>query len=121
MTCDTYAEAASRAKQGGHTVSVDEMTGIQALERAAPTKPMRPGQVERREFEYKRHGTLTLIANFDVASGQVPSPSLGATRTETDFATHIENTLGTDPEAEWVFVLDQLNIHQSESLVRLVA
>ena len=119
--CATYAEAAGRAADGGHTLSVDEMTGIQALERKAPTKPVRPGSVEKREFEYQRHGTLTLIANFDVASGQVPMPSLGPTRTEADFAAHINATLDTDPEAEWVFLVDQLNIHQSEALVRLVA
>lgn len=97
------------------------MTGIQALERAHPTLPMQPGKVERREFEYIRHGTLSLIANFEVALGQVITPSLGPTRTEVDFARHIAQTIATDPDAEWTFVLDQLNTHQSESLVRLVA
>ncbi len=102
-------------------MSVDEMTGIQALERKYPTKPMRPGLVERPEFEYERHGTLTLIANFNVATGQVPVPSLGPTRTESDFAAHIAQTIATDPESAWTFVLDQLNTHQSETLVKLVA
>jgi putative transposase len=102
-------------------VSTDEMTGIQALERIAPTKAMQPGQVERREFEYERHGTLSLIANFDVVTGQVISPSLGPTRTETDFAAHIAGTIDTDPEGVWLFIVDQLNTHQSETLVRLVA
>jgi transposase len=102
-------------------VSTDEMTGIQALERIAPTKAMQPGQVERREFEYERHGTLSLIANFDVVTGQVISPSLGPTRTEADFAAHIAGTLDTDPEGVWLFIVDQLNTHQSETLVRLVA
>lgn len=97
------------------------MTGIQALERAAPTKPMQAGQVERREFEYIRHGTLSLIANLEVATGKIVSPSLGPTRTEADFAIHIERTIATDPKAGWIFVSDQLNTHQSESLVRLVA
>ena len=106
---------------GGHIVSTDEMTGIQALERIAPTKPMRPGQIERREFEYQRHGTLSLIANFDVVTGQVLSPSLGPTRTEADVATHIARTIDTDPDGVWLFVVDQLNTHQSETLVRLVA
>ena len=78
--CNTYQEALARHEQGDYTMSVDEMTGIQALERKHPTKPMRPGLVERREFEYQRHGTLTLIANFNVATGQVPAPSLGPTR-----------------------------------------
>lgn len=106
---------------GGHIMSTDEMTGMQALERIAPTKPMQPGQVERREFEYVRHGTLSLIANFDVVSGQVVSPSLGPTRTEADFAAHIGRTLDSDPAGVWLFLTDQLNTHQSESLVRLVA
>lgn len=75
------------------------MTGIQALEPAAPNKPMRPNMVERCEFEYIRHGTQTLIANFDVATGQVPVPSIGATRTEADFAVHIARTIATDPDA----------------------
>jgi hypothetical protein len=106
---------------GGHIVSTDEMTGIQALERIAPTQPMRPGQVERCEFEYERHGTLSLIANFNVVTGQVISPSLGPTRTEADFAAHLARTIDTDPDGVWLFVVDQLNTHQSEALVRLVA
>ncbi len=118
--CDAYAQAPAFLAQGGHLVSCDEMTGIQALERAAPTLPLRPAQVERREFEYIRHGTQCLIANFDVATGQVVAPSIGFTRTEADFAAHINQTVATDPDAAWVFVLDNLNTHQSESLVRLV-
>lgn len=106
---------------GVRIVSCDELTAIQALERAAPTQPMRPGQVERREFEYVRHGTLSLISNFEVATGQVIAPSVGPTRTEADFAHHIAQTIAVDPEASWVFITDQLNIHQSEALVRLVA
>lgn len=97
------------------------MTGIQALERVAPTKPMQKGQVERIEFEYARHGTLSLIANFDVVSGQIVQPSLGPTRTEADFAAHLVQTIDSDPAAVWVFITDQLNTHQSEALVRLVA
>lgn len=119
--CATYQAAPMRQAQGDHTISCDEMTGIQALERKHPTKPMRPGAVEKREFEYLRQGTLTLIANFDVATGQVPAPSLGPTRTEADFAAHIAHTIATDPTANWTFVVDQLNTHQSESLVRLLA
>jgi transposase len=102
-------------------MSTDEMTGIQALERKHPSLPMRPGRVERREFEYIRHGTQTLIANFEVAKGQIVAPSIGPTRTEADFAAHIAKTIATDPLAEWVFLVDQLNTHQSEALVRLVA
>ena len=107
--------------QGVHLVSSDEKTGIQALERKHPTLPLAPGLIERREFEYIRHGPLALIANFEVATGQVLTPSLGPTRTEEDFAAHIARTVATDPEGAWVFIVDQLNIHKSETLVRLVA
>lgn len=119
--CTLYAYAPLLHQMGGHVVSCDELTAIQALERTAPTRAMQSGQVERREFEYVRHGTLSLITNFEIATGQVISPSLGPTRTELDFAAHISETIATDPEAVWVFVTDQLNTHQSEALVRLVA
>jgi hypothetical protein len=104
-----------------HTISVDEMTGIQALERMATTLPMKPGRTERREFEYKRNGTLTLIGNFHVVMGELIAPTLGPTRTEADFASHIEQTIELDPEARYVFVLDNLNTHCSATLVELVA
>jgi hypothetical protein len=61
---------------------MDEMTGIQALERKATDLPMRPGKIQRQEFEYIRHGTQTLIASFDVVSGQVIQSTVGDTRTE---------------------------------------
>jgi len=117
-----YLQAPTLHAAGERGLSTDEMTGIQALERQHPTIPMGPGRVERREFEYIRHGTLTLIANFDVAQGHVVASSLGPTRTEEDFATHIARTVASVPEVtRWHFVTDNLNIHQSESLVRLVA
>jgi transposase len=121
VICDFYAQARAALAGGAHWLSTDEMTGIQALERKHPSLPMRPGLVERREFEYLRHGTQTLIANFEVALGQIVAPSIGPTRTEADFAAHIAQTIATDPLAEWVFLVDQLNTHQSEALVRLVA
>ena len=102
-------------------MSTDEKTGMQALERLHETKPVRPGLVERVEFEYIRHGTLALIANFDVVTGTVIAPSLGPTRTELDFATHVEQTIDTDPAASWIFIADQLDTHKSASLVELVA
>lgn len=119
--CDTYADALDNYEKGIHTISTDEMTGIQALERLFPTKPVRPGEVEKREFEYQRHGTQTLIANLEVASGELIAPTIGNRRTEMDFAQHIARTIAIDPDAEWVFVLDQLNIHMSQTLVYVVA
>ena len=120
--CDTYRAApALERTQNTHTVCVDEMTGIQALERTAPTKLMIAGKPARIEFEYERHGTLTLIGNFQVTTGELIAPTIGPTRTEADFASHIEQTVATDPGASWVFVTDNLNIHCSETLVQVVA
>jgi transposase len=121
--CDYYADALRLHEEGAHLVSTDEKSGIQALERLHPAQPMRPGQrsCERHEHEYKRHGTRCLFANLEVATGEMIAPSIGSTRTNEDFASHIARTIATDPEAEWVFVVDQLNIHQSEALVKLVA
>lgn len=98
------------------------MTGVQALERKHPGLPLAPDKVERREFEYIRHGTLSFMINFDVATGQVVTPSCGPTRTEADFAEHIRRTVEADPAAtKWHFIVDNLNTHQSETLVRYVA
>jgi hypothetical protein len=119
--CTLYAYTPMLQAMGAPIVSTDELTGIQALERKAPTKPLRPGLVERREFEYERHGTLAAIVNFDVGTGEVTEATLGPTRTEQDFTAHIARTLARDPEGVWVFVVDRLNIHQSVSLVDLVA
>lgn len=122
QVCACYREAPRLyAEENTHTVCTDEMTGIQALERVAATLSMKPGQVECREFEYKRHGTTTLIGNFHVVTGQLVAPTLGPTRTEADFVGHVAQTVATDPEAAWVFVVDNLNIHASEGLVRWVA
>lgn len=94
---------------------------MQAIERKYPTLPARPGLIERQEFEYIRHGTLCLMANFFVATGRVVNSTICPTRTEDDFSAHIGHTVGTDPNAEWVFIVDQLNTHMSEELVRCVA
>ena len=120
--CDTYQAApALEKKHHTHTVCVDEMTGIQALERNAPSLPLIRKKCERIEFEYTRHGTVTLIGNFQVTTGELIAPTLSPTRTEVDFASHIEQTIATDSGASWVFVMDNLNLHCSETLVRTVA
>ena len=116
-----YQAAPAAAEQGVQTVSIDEMTGIQALERAAKNLPMQPGHVERREFEYIRHGTKALIGAFDVATGKVRG-TIGDTRTEADFVSFLENLFASaPPTAPWKIVCDNLNTHMSEGVARLVA
>lgn len=117
-----YLSAIERAAAGERTVSIDEMTGIQAKERTVPDPPMRPGKRERQEFEYIRHGPQTLIAGFDVAVGQIVQANVGETRTEADYLHHLQQLVATDPNAsKWHLVMDCLNTHQAESLVRWVA
>jgi transposase len=120
--CALYQAAPALTAAGERVLSTDELTGVQALERKHPGLPLAPGKVERREFEYVRHGTTTFLLSRDVASGRLIAPSCGPTRTEEDFVAHIRQTVATDPAAtRWHFVVDNLNIHQSASLVRYVA
>jgi transposase len=120
--CTVYRDAPALAAQGERVVSTDELTGVQALERKAPNLPLAPGKVERREFEYIRHGTRAFILSRDVVSGHLLAPTCGPTRTEADFLGHVQGVVATDPTAtRWHFVVDNLNTHQSESLVRWVA
>ena len=117
-----YHTAQERAERKEATLSTDEMTGVQALSRKHPDLPMQPGHVLRREFEYERHGTLSFIVNFDVATGRVGQISSGSTRNEADFLAHIRRTVEAAPSIiQWHFIVDNLNTHQSESLVRYVA
>jgi hypothetical protein len=117
-----YQTAPERAKQGQRTESVDEMTGVQALERKHPSLPMLPGKVERREFEYIRHGTLSFTCNINVATGELVACTAGKTRNEQDFVEHIKSRVASDLRvSQWHFVSDNLNTHISESLVRFVA
>jgi hypothetical protein len=116
-----YLQAPTLLRQGTHLVSIDEKTGIQAIERNHPSLPTRPGLPEKIEFEYQRHGTLGLIAGFHVATGRVVCPRLGPTRTEEDLAQFIEELIAYYANQSLVVVLDNLNTHKSEALVRLVA
>ncbi len=120
--CQAYREAITRHdKHGWHTVSIDEQTGIQALERIAPDLLPRPGDIARREYEYTRHGTLCLFGNLDVATGKILTPLLRQTRNEEDFLKNIKQLVALDPAGHWRFIADNLNTHGSASLVRYVA
>jgi hypothetical protein len=122
QVCQTYQQAEARyEKEGTRTVCIDEMTGLQALQRAAPDQDMQPGQVARQEFEYRRHGTTTLIGNWDVARGETFAASIGPTRTEEDFLAHVRQTVASDADVKWVFVVDCLNVHWSAGLVEWIA
>lgn len=120
--CKTYLEAASAYhRDHTHTICVDEMTSLQANELRAATKRSRPGQIGKKECQYTRHGTLSLTGSWHVVEGQMIRTTIDETRNNHDFAKHIGQTIETDPQANWIVVLDNLNTHSGEPVVRWVA
>lgn len=119
--CNIYKTSIELHKKGVHVISVDEKSGIQAIERANPNLPARPGSIEKIEHEYIRHGTQCLIANFEVGTGKIIAPMICSKREESDFFKNIQNLISTDPEGEWIIILDQLNTHKSPSLIKWIA
>lgn len=104
-------------------ISYDEKTGMQAKQRIAPDHPMKPGQPKRLEFEYKRNGTLALLAVMIVGSGMI----MGCTRTErtNEVTAEVMNSFFKSLFASGYkrihVLLDQLNTHWSVALVHVVA
>lgn len=120
--CQTYLDAPELFHQcNTHTVCVDEMTGLQANERRAPTKLPKPGQTAKEEHQYTRHGAVCVTGNWHVVRGQLLATTVSETRDNQDFAQHIEQTIARDPTAGWIFIVDNLNTHCGEPLVRLIA
>lgn len=120
--CQTYLRAAERwQSEGTHTVCVDEMTSLQANERRAETKLPGPDQIGKIECQYTRHGTLSLTGSWDVVAGQMIHTTVAETRNAEDFALHIRETVATACEDQWIFVMDNLNTHYGEPIVRAVA
>jgi transposase len=119
--CQLYVQALTAYQQGHWLICCDEKTGIQVLERKAPTKPAQPGRRERREHEYIRHGTRVLINSLAVATGHI-AWTLGATRKTADFVAHLKHvyqSLPPMPRYDWI--MDNLNTHWSLAVCRLVA
>lgn len=100
--------------------SSDEKTGVQAISRAS-AKSMTKGYIEKVESEYQRNGTQCLIASKDLKTGKIVEYSIGQTRTEEDYLTHIQNIVKLNPQENTVIFCDQLNTHKSESLVNWIA
>jgi transposase len=122
QVCDTYLSAEAAYQQDKtHTVCTDEMTSLQANERRAETKFPRPGKSGKLECQYTRHGTLSLTGSWHVVLGQMIHTTIDATRNGQDFADHIEQTIQTAPDASWIFVMDNLNTHYGEEIVRRIA
>lgn len=96
-------------------LSIDEKTGIQAKSRKHPTQPVRPGRIERREFEYVRHGTASLIAALDVATGKVTATDVARNNSVhfIEFLDQIDASI--DPALAIHVVLDNGSSHRSKA------
>ena len=119
--CGVYLEA-FRLRQGGElVVSVDEKTGIQALQRLHETLPVQAGRIERREFEYVRHGTRCLIGSLVVPTGEIIG-SVTEHRGRWDFVRHLRDVVERFPEVKrFHWVMDNLNTHWTFELCRYLA
>src|SRR5215471_1294385 len=121
LICQLYAQAIEAYQQGRLVICCDEKTGMQVLERKAPTKPAQPGRRERREHEDIRHGTRVLINALAVATGKI-AWTIGTTRTATDFVAHLKQAYHCWPGMQrYDWVLDNLNTHWSLDVCHLVA
>jgi transposase len=119
--CQLYVGALEAYAQGRLVICCDEKSGMQVLERKAPTKPAQAGRRERREHEYIRHGTRVLINSLAVATGQI-AWTLGATRKAPDFVAHLKRAYQRLPRMKrYDWVMDNLNTHWSLDVCRLVA
>ena len=119
--CEIYLSAEELSEEGIHVYSTDEKMGVQAKEHANPKQTMKPGQPERIDPEYIRHGTTGIIASRNVVIGEIVNPMVQPTRKEEDYLNHIEGVLSSYPDDRHIFLNDNLNTHMSESLVRMVA
>jgi len=124
LPIDYYCERDSpwrgKVYEKSHLFSIDEKSGIQALNRKE--SPMEVGKDKRQEFEYERNGTTTLIAAQNVKTGEMAETHLGPTRTEEDFLNFCKKITGAvSKEDEIIFLADQLNTHKSASLVKWIA
>jgi transposase len=119
--CQLYIQALDYYHQGRLVICCDEKTGMQVLERTAPTKPAQAGRRERREHEYIRHGTRVLINSLAVATGQI-AWTISVTRKATDFVAHLQQAYASLPRMQrYDWVMDNLNTHWSLDVCRLVA
>ena len=96
-------------------LSVDEKTQIQALDRTQPMLPLRPGQVERHTHDYERHGTTSLFAALNVATGEVTQQAR-ARHTGADFLAFLRRLERVYPDEELHVILDNVSTHKTPAV-----
>ena len=91
------------------------------LEHKYPDSPVRPGSPALHEFEYSRHGIISLIAFLRVADGRIQPPYLNSTRNEEDFCNAVRQLISENADKNHIIICDGLNTHKSEGPVKLVS
>lgn len=119
--CHIYQTSGQLEEDGVIVTCSDEKMSIQALQHLHPKKSVQIGSLEKIEQEYERGGVTGVIATRDVNSGEIIVADVQSTRTEKDFVNHIKQVIELNPDSKRILIMDQLNTHMSESLVRLIA
>jgi hypothetical protein len=102
-------------------VRVDEKSQIQALDRAAPLLPMRFGQTERRAHDYLRHGTTTLFAALEVATGRISTDACYPRHRNSEFLTFLKQVAKTHPRVKLHVVCDNYATHNHPNVTAWLA
>jgi transposase len=101
--------------EGAIVLSVDEKTQIQALDRTQPMLPLRTGDPERHTHDYTRHGTTSLFAALEVATGQVTTEAR-ARHTAADFLAFLRRVERAYPDVELHVILDNVSTHKTPAV-----
>jgi transposase len=96
-------------------LSVDEKTQVQALDRTQPMLPLRPGLPERQTHDYKRHGTISLFAALEVATGRV-THTTRERHTGADFLAFLKRIARAYPKGEVHLILDNVSTHKTPAV-----
>ena len=118
---DIYEKSEELADNGVIVTCTDEKMSIQALEHIHEKKLVKTGSLEKVEQEYKRQGVTGIIGTRNVVTGRIIVADIQPTRTELDFLEHIKQVVGENTYTKRILIMDQLNTHMSESLVKYIA
>jgi transposase len=99
-------------------VSVDEKSQVQAPDRTAPMLPLRPGLAARRTHDYKRHGTTTLFAALEIATGKITADACYPRHRHQEFLRFLKKVAAAHPGVELHVVLDNYGTHKHPEVRR---
>src|ERR1039458_2500931 len=102
-------------------VSIDEKSQVQALDRTAPMLPLRPGLAARRTHDYKRHGTTTLFAALEIATGKITADACYPRHRHQEFLRFLKKAAAAHPGSDLHVVLDNYATHKHPDVRKWLA